>query len=109
MPINPNAYPSDRRRSGKSGSDVSKSKWPVITQSAYQSVLTTPDKDMTLKMRRLCMARIRLGQTMLALANAMHDSNPKVSPQSSELHNRLRSVDKKLNDALAQFPLEIVK
>jgi hypothetical protein len=110
MPVIPNTsnYPTDRRASGNTKSDISKSKWPVITRTAYNSVMRTPDKDMTLKMRRLCMAKIRIGQAMLALADAMHDANPKVKAQSPELYNRLRSVDKKISDALAQFPLEVV-
>lgn len=54
------------------------------------------------------MAKIRIGQAMLALADAMHDANPKVKAQPPELYNRLRSVDKKISDALAQFPLEVV-
>lgn len=117
MPITP-AQPgraSDRRAASPTRhTDVSKSDWPVITKVTYDSMARnkTPDDQLNLRMKRLCVARIELGRTLLAFDGALHDHNPEVKgnktdDQSRAVYNKLRSMRNRIEKEFKAFPLEV--
>lgn len=107
---NSDQYPTDRRSgSKKKTNDIESTPWPVVTQEVYQELFRgKSDAAMNLKMKRLCMARIRLWQAMNALDAASHDHNPQVEPQNSRSYNLLRGMWGRVSKDLLRFPL-IVK
>ncbi len=109
------ARPENRRHaSRKRRSDIAGSKWPIVTRNAYNATLTlgvnAEVHKANPKIAHLCMGRIRLGQAVLAVGKAMTEMNPQRkggNPDDIEVYNALRSLDKLLGDALADYPLEI--
>lgn len=115
MPLSPKSIhdqrvrPPNRREASAKNDGIVRGEYPIITQTAYQSVLRVPEKDMTKEMRQLCMARIRLGQALQATDQACHAYNPKLSARKPDVYNRLRRIYDKLEKELLVFPLEIRK
>lgn len=102
--------------------DVKITKWPVITLGAYQAMLSRKleGEDVNAKTRALCIARIRLGQSILALQQALKETsarkdtvkNPRSTPIAEgdqAIHGRLEAIEKKIQEQFMRFPLEIVK
>jgi hypothetical protein len=107
-PTNENHVSDRRGASPKRSSDVAASEWKIITRSAYNEMLAGRATDLNLQMKRLAMGKIRLGHALLAVDGALMDHNPQTRGEAHRLvYNRLRSVRKKLEDAFAQYPLEV--
>lgn len=105
--IQPNInHVTDRRATtGKRHSDIAPSEWPVVTPVAYQQLFRGSVDGMDLKLRQLCMGRVRLHQTLLALDTLIRPLQ-KESP-TSEMHRRLVSIRKTVERDFLRYPLNI--
>jgi|SRR5688500_17801914 len=104
-------YASDRTGSSpKRASDIAASKWPIITRAAYTAMLARQDPELNLRMKRLALGRIRIGQANLAIAAAVHDYNPAVKGNDEagrKVYQKLRAIDRDLERLLLAYPLEV--
>lgn len=110
MEIDPKTKVSKRRAAGKSDSDVKQTAYPIVTQTAYESLCRGQNVDgYNLKMKQLCVARNKLGVTMVNIDSAIHGWNPQIEQQNSAVFQRLRAIRDKLEKELLRFPLEVQK
>lgn len=101
--------PTPRRAAGKSDSDVKATEYPIITKAAYDGIVRGSGNGVNIKMKKLCAARNRIGQTMIALDSAIRDWNPQVEKQPAEVYQRLRAIREKLEKEYLRFPLTMQK
>ena len=115
LPANANGLTNRRGSSDKRHSDVSESKFPVITKTAYNGMLNFGNKDgaVNRKMHRLCMGRIRIAQAKLVIDGAMRDWNPQVPDKENpreedrKVYNALRSISNAIDKAYLSYPIEV--
>lgn len=106
---NPN-YPTDRSASSTTReTDVVKSKYPIVTRTAYAQCVQKPSSMVDIKMRSLCLGRNGIGVALLNLDKALHDFNPQVSKdgRDREIYNKLRGLRSGLEKLQLKYPLEV--
>lgn len=108
MQIDPKTKVSNRRAAGKSDSDVKRSDYPIITRTAYAALCRGEMVEgHNLKMKQLCVAKNKLGVTLVNIDAAIRGWNPQVESQDGAVFQRLRAIRDKVEKELLRFPLEV--
>lgn len=118
MPIDVNSNGSSDRRSAspRRESDITTSKYPIITRTAYNAMQNADmgGSKTNLKMKCLAMGRIKLYQAKLDIDAAMRHFNPQVPDpknprtEDKETYNKLRAISEKMEKCFRGYPISIV-
>ncbi len=116
LAANSNHVTPRRMASDKRSSDVTESKFPVITKTAYNNMMNFGNQDNAVnkKMHRLCVGRIRIAQAKLVIDGALRDWNPQVPDQKNPrnedraVHNALRKIGEALDKAYLSYPILVM-
>lgn len=104
---------SDRRASSRRrNTDVMKTKFPVVTHDFMAAILATkkiPENQLNIPTKQLCLARVKLQQSLMSLDVAIRAWNPQVegSPKNDGVYRTLCKVRENVANALIKYPLEI--
>lgn len=97
--------PPDRRAAPVTDSQVTRSEFSILTKSAYDTLHRGDDvAGVNLKLKRLAKARVKLGQSLLAIDNCMLDH---AGEKKGATYARLRAVRESAERAFTKFPLSI--